>query len=172
MKEIRIATETDFPAILRLNDAEVQQTSPMSLATLTSLVRMSAYSKVATEDGHVAAFLIAIRDGAAYENANYRWFSSRIASFLYVDRVVVGSKFKGRKLGSNLYSDLFTFACLGGIPKITCEYNIDPPNPASRAFHEKFGFAEVGTQWVAGGTKEVTLQEASTQAVIKQYMPE
>jgi predicted GNAT superfamily acetyltransferase len=44
---------------------------------------------------------------------------------------------------------------------VTCEYNIEPPNEASRRFHDKFGFREIGTQWLDDGTKRVSLQAAS-----------
>lgn len=162
MQELRIAVESDFQDILNLNDAEVQHTSQMDIGLLESLVRISAYCKVAIVEGQLAAFLIAIRDGAPYENENYNWFASRIPHFLYVDRVIVSSQFKGRRIGSKLYEDLFEFAHIEGIDNITCEYNINPPNPASRAFHDKFGFRELGTQWVAGGTKQVTLQATET----------
>lgn len=159
---IRDIAESDFPAIIQLNDAEVQQTSHMDLARLRVLMGLSAYAKVATIGKEVAAFLLAMRDGAPYENDNYGWFASRFRSFLYVDRVVVGSRFSRRGLGSILYGDLFEFARSEGIALITCEYNIVPPNPASRAFHDRFGFRELGTQWVAGGAKQVSLQAAET----------
>lgn len=160
MEGIRIAIEADFEAILRLNDAEERQTSRMDLERLRSLVRMSACCKVFTLDGEAVAFLIALRDGAPYRNDNYQWFASRFPSFLYVDRVVVDSRFAGRGIGSRLYQDLFAFARDSGVGTLVCEYNIDPPNPASRAFHDKFGFEEIGTQWVANGTKQVSLQAA------------
>jgi predicted GNAT superfamily acetyltransferase len=162
MEEIRAVRESDFENILELNDAEVRQTSPMDLDRLRSLVHMSSYCKVAIIDARAAAFLIALREGAAYENDNYQWFASRCGRFLYVDRIVVGSAFSGRGVGSKLYDDLFEFARSQGIETITCEYNIDPPNPASRAFHDKFGFRELATQWVADGTKQVSLQAAAT----------
>ena len=162
MEEIRDVAASDFEAIVRINDAEVQQTSPMSLERLRSLAQMAAYCKVAAVDGQVAAFLIALPDGAPYENDNYKWFASRFSRFLYVDRVVVNAQFAGRRIGSKLYDDLFAFARRNGVQAITCEYNIDPTNPASRAFHDKYGFKELGTQWVAGGTKQVSLQAAET----------
>lgn len=162
MEEIRPVAGSDFESILRLNDAEVRQTSLMDLDRLLGLVHMSAYCKVATVEGQVAAFLIALREGAPYENENYGWFASRFSSFLYVDRIVVGARFSGRRIGSRLYADLFAFARLQGISTVACEYNIVPPNPASRAFHDKFGFKELGTRWVAGGTKQVSLQAAET----------
>ena len=161
MDDIRAATEADFDSILRLNDAEVQQTSAMDTERLASLVRMAAHCTVATVDGQVAGFLIALREGAPYDNDNYRWFASRFAKFYYVDRIVVGANFAGRGLGRKLYADLFATARSQNVATITCEYNLDPPNPASRAFHDKFGFKELGTQWVAGGTKRVSLQAAT-----------
>jgi len=158
VEQIRDVAESDFLAILGLNEAEALQTSHIDFDQLQLLVRMSSYCKVAIVDGQVAAFLIALSDGAPYENDNFAWFSSRLPRFVYVDRVVVDSRFSGRGIGSKLYNDLFRFARTQGIRTITCEYNIDPPNPASRAFHDKFGFRELGTQWVAGGSKRVSLQ--------------
>jgi len=162
MEEIRAVMELDFESILGLNDAEVRQTSQMDMDRLLQLVRMSTFCRVATIEGQVAAFLIALRDGVPYENDNYRWFSSRFSSFLYVDRIVVSSQFAGRRIGSRLYDELFAFARSQGIGAVVCEYNVVPPNPASRAFHDRFGFRELGRQWVAGGTKQVSLQAAGT----------
>lgn len=162
MTVIRDLVESDFAGVMTLNDAEVRHTSPIDLYRLDLLVRMSGYRKVATDGGHLAAFLIALREGVPYRNENYQWFSSRFPRFLYVDRVVVDAQFAGKKIGSNLYSEMFEFARSEGIEVITCEYNIDPPNLASRAFHDKFGFKEMGTQWLAGGTKQVSLQAAMT----------
>ena len=160
MDAIRDITDSDFEAVIALNDAEVQQTSAMDATRLRSLVDMAAYRKVMVVDGQVAAFLIALRDGAPYENDNYAWFASRFPQFLYVDRIVVGTRFAGRRIGSRLYDGLFAFARDSGVRAVTCEYNIDPPNPASRAFHDRFGFRELGTQWVASGAKQVSLQAA------------
>lgn len=158
MIDIRDVVESDFTSIVRLNDAEVQQTSTMDVQRLAVLLGLSCYSKVAVLDDQVVAFLIALRDGAAYENDNYAWFTARFARFLYVDRIVVDARFSGRKIASKLYEAMFAYAGSQDIANITCEYNLEPPNPASRAFHHKFGFREVGTQWLAGGSKQVSLQ--------------
>lgn len=101
-------------------------------------------------------------DEAAYENENFAWFASRYSRFIYVDRVVVAPTCRGRRLGSLLYEDLFRYARDNAIPIVTCEYNIVPPNEPSRLFHEKFGFKEQGTRWVAVGCKQVSLQVAET----------
>jgi len=160
MVDIRDAVESDFDDIVGLNDAEVRQTSPMDLDRLRLLARMSAYCKVGIVDGQVAAFLVAFREGAPYENDNYAWFAARFPAFLYVDRIIVGARYSGHGIGRSLYGDLFGFARSHCIKAITCEYNIEPPNPASRAFHDRFGFKELGRHWVANGSKLVSLQVA------------
>lgn len=159
---IRDAKESDFEAIIELNEAEVQQTSAMDIEQLRHFDKISCYHKVACMDGTVAAFLLAMRQDSPYTSENFLWFVARYSSFVYVDRIVVSASFARHKVGTILYTDLFAYARAGDIPRITCEYNIVPANEASRRFHDKFGFEEVGTQWVANGTKRVSLQVAKT----------
>ena len=161
MTHIRDVVDTDFEAIVALNDGEVQHTSPMDVSRLRFLVALSSYCKVVTVENRVVAFLIALRERAPYENDNYRWFSERFTTFIYVDRIVVDAAFSGRGVGKKLYGDLFEFAWSQRVAMVTCEYNIEPPNPASQIFHDKFGFTELGTHWVANGTKRVSLQAAT-----------
>jgi uncharacterized protein len=159
---IRDATPDDFAIILAVNLVDVAHTSPMDLARLVALDGLSCYHRVACMDGPVAGFLLAIRSGAPYENDNFAWFTRKYQSFVYVDRVVVSPAARGQRLGSLLYEDLFCWARESGIPFVTCEYNIVPANEPSRLFHQKFGFKEQGTQWVANRTKRVSLQTAET----------
>jgi predicted GNAT superfamily acetyltransferase len=159
--EVRDATPSDFPDLCALNLTEVQHTSPMSPERLAVLDALSCYHRVACVSGQVAAFLLAMRGGAAYENDNFAWFSVRYENFIYVDRIVVSAAFQGMRLGTRLYEDLFRFAVRSGCRQVTCEYNISPPNEPSRRFHDRFGFRECGTQWVAQGSKQVSLQVAA-----------
>lgn len=161
IREIRVA---DAASILALNAAEVEKTSPLDHAQLAGLLAMSAFSRVAVTDGHVVAFVIALADGAPYRNDNYAFFSARFPRFLYVDRIVVDAGMAGRGIGAALYRDLFDHARAMGVARITCEYNVVPPNPASKAFHDRFGFTEQGTHWVAGGTRRVSLQAADVRS--------
>lgn len=158
--EIRDAREADFAVIIRLNADEEQHTSDMNRAKLRTLHSISAFHKVACVDQEVVAFLLAMRSGAAYINDNFAWFTQRYDAFLYVDRIVVASTMAGRGIGSQLYNALFASARALQVPLITCEYNIEPPNLPSRRFHERFGFREAGTQWVANQTKRVSMQLA------------
>lgn len=160
--ELRDARAADFTAVVALNASEVGHTSGMDEARLRQLHGYACYHKVVEIDGEVGAFLLAMREGCGYANANYEWFAARYPSFLYVDRIVVGAERQGLRLGTRLYQDLFEFARARGIPVVACEYNLVPPNEPSRIFHDKFGFLEVGSQWLDGGAKQVSLQVAST----------
>ena len=157
---IRDVQTEDCPAIVGLNDGEVEHTSPMDLKRLSLLASLAAYFRVALSGDRVVAFLLAMKDGVPYQNDNYGWFSSRYSSFLYIDRIVVGSDFQGCGIGTLLYQDVFTFSRQTGIPMITCEINTIPPNKRSAAFHAGFGFREVGSQCFFEGRKKVSMQAA------------
>ena len=156
---VRDIADADTPSILALNLESEAVLSPMDAVRYAHLRAQSAHARVLDEDGGVVAFLLAFREGADYDSPNYRWFDARFDTFLYVDRVVVAASHRGRGLGAMLYEDLFAHARAGGIARITCEFDIDPPNEASRRFHARFGFREAGTQALAGG-KRVSLQVA------------
>jgi uncharacterized protein len=158
--EIRNATQDDHPAILALNRVEVTNTSPMDAARLDALAGFSCYHRVACIDGQVSGFLLAMQSGAPYENDNFAWFTRAYPSFVYVDRIVISPTARGQRLGTLLYEGLFSWSRQHGIPRVTCEYNIVPPNEPSRLFHEKLGFRQQGTQWLANCTKQVSLQAA------------
>ncbi len=158
---LRDATATDFPRILALNDAEVRHTSVMDAARLHWLHARAGYHRVACVDGELVAFLLAFRDGADYPNPNFDWFAARYAAFLYVDRIVVDARAAGHGLGSRLYRDVFAHARAQGAAVVACEFNVVPPNEASARFHARWGFREVGRQWLDGGRKQVSLQVAT-----------
>jgi predicted GNAT superfamily acetyltransferase len=64
---------------------------------------------------------------------------------------------QGQGLGTMLYEHVFACAQAANVPRITCEIDSEPPNPASERFHSRLGFREVGRQLVPGG-KQVSLQ--------------
>jgi predicted GNAT superfamily acetyltransferase len=156
---IRAATPDHFPAILALNEEWVQATSPLDERALADLHGQAAYHRVVERDGRVVGFLLAIGPGRPYQSLNYTWFAARHDEFLYIDRVVVAGDHQRSGEGSALYDDVAAFAAAGGFGRLVCEVNIEPPNPGSDAFHAGRGFVEVGTQWVADGTKRVSLRE-------------
>jgi predicted GNAT superfamily acetyltransferase len=157
--ELRDATRADFPRILQLNLESEAFLSPLPLPRLQALDAQAWYHRVACLGGQVEAFLLALRQGADYDSPNYRWFAQRYPDFVYIDRIVVSSAARKARLASALYDDLLHRARAAGVACVTCEFDTDPPNEASRRFHQRFGFVEVGSQRVSGGTKGVSLQE-------------
>jgi predicted GNAT superfamily acetyltransferase len=158
---IRDANPSDFDPLLQLNEAFVHFLSPLTREQLARLYHEAAYCRVVVKEEVVGAFLLAFREGCSYDSPNYRWFCDHFDSFLYIDRIVVAREYQGLGVGALLYADLFSFARQTRAPRVACEFDINPPNEASRRFHERFGFKEVGTQTVAAGKKQVSLQIAS-----------
>jgi uncharacterized protein len=160
-KFIRAASKADFGTLLHLNLESEHVLSPLSLPQLEALYEQARYFRVIGASDRVQGFLLALREGSGYQSINYRWFAARHSEFLYIDRVVIDSAARGQHLGAQLYDDLFTFARATGVKRITCEFDTDPPNEASRRFHARFGFREVGSLRVANGKKMVSLQEVA-----------
>jgi predicted GNAT superfamily acetyltransferase len=150
--------------VLALNEESVRFLSPLSSERLIQLHEQCAVHQVVENARQVVAFLLAFREGAPYDSVNYQWFASRYERFLYIDRVVAFQHSQGKGAGSILYQSVFAHALVAGVPMVTCEFDVEPPNPVSERFHAKFGFREVGRQFVAQGRKVVSLQAAEVQA--------
>ncbi len=58
-------------------------------------------------------------------------------------------------LARTLYADAFAVARARDLPVVCCEVNIDPPNPASDAFHAALGFSETGRAYLPARNKTV-----------------
>jgi predicted GNAT superfamily acetyltransferase len=155
---LRDATPADHPAVLRLNERSVHFLSPMDAPRLEKLAAAACHFRVAEIDGGVAAFLLGFRHGADYDSPNFRWFEARGGDFYYVDRIVVDERHRGRRLGDVLYADFERAARAAGVTRLTCEIDIEPPNPGSLRFHERWGYREVGRH-APYDTKIVSLRE-------------
>ncbi|GAB1411181.1 hypothetical protein MASR1M90_23350 [Desulfovibrionales bacterium] len=121
------------------------------------LLSMSDFAFIAELDGEIAGFLLALREGRPYDNGNYRWFTSHLKNFLYIDRVVVDEAKRGIGLGRSLYAQLFTWSVARQIRQVAAEIDIEPPNPISLTFHDRHGFVELGTRILDNG-KRVSMQ--------------
>ena len=140
------------PAVLALNNAHAAELSWLDRDRLTLLLRQAFHAR---RIGEVDGFLLAFDESAAYDSPNYLWFRQRYRRFVYVDRVVVAPGARGRGYAGLLYADLFDRAGRAGHDIVVCEVNLDPPNPASDAFHAAQGFAEVGQAAIHQGSKTV-----------------
>ena len=142
----------DAEAFLALNRESEALLSPLDANSLNVLVA-SAYCAWLTpqRDG----MLIAMNERSGYDSPNFRWFSQRYERFVYVDRVVVAESARGRGIARALYERLIEQARADGYPVICAEIYYDPPNPASDAFHESFGFVEIGRAYLEDRGKSV-----------------
>ena len=157
---IRNVKPADFARILELNQTEVRHTSNMDLARLAELDHLADYHKLAVIDGQIAGFLMGMCYGTPYINPNFQWFSDRLKDFVYIDRVVVDTAFVGQGVGSALYQALSNFAHRVDAVRLVCEINIDPPNPASMAFHKKWNFKEIGTEYRDNAHRKIAMMVA------------
>ncbi|MGH8183177.1 MAG: GNAT family N-acetyltransferase [Rhodanobacteraceae bacterium] len=160
---LRPAKPTDSQAVLALNRAFVHFLSPLTRERLVMLERQARLHIVVEEHDAVVAFLLAFREGADYDSVNYRWFAERYDRFLYVDRAVVSGSHQGTGVGQAFYRHVFEHARQTRVPVVVCEYDVEPPNPASERFHARLGFHEVGRQTITSpaGRKTVSMQLAS-----------
>ena len=125
----------------------------LSFLTPEKAAQLVAQAFMAASVGEADALLLAFDQDAAYDNPNFAWFKLRFPRFVYVDRVVVAEAARGRGLARALYLALFARAA--GYERVVCEINLDPPNPASDAFHAGLGFEAVGSAVLPGAGKTV-----------------
>ena len=131
--------------VLELNAEVAHLTSPLDRRALEQLVGDSDLALVAGHGGNsVGAVLLAYTDATVRPNPNVDWFREHLASFLYIDRVIVGPALRGRGVGRKLYRAAETWARDHALSHLAAEVYIDPPNPASHRFHTALGFHALG----------------------------
>lgn len=155
--EVREATVADRVAILAVNGESVPGVSAFDEDKLEMLATASDPLLVVVGDDGVAGYLIAFTPDARYQGACFRWFRENRPGSLYIDQVAIGASARRRGAGSALYDAAEEAARERGLDRLTCEVNLDPPNPESMAFHAARGFQQVGTLAVPDG-RRVSLQ--------------
>jgi len=155
---LRMMRESDLPAVAALNAAADPEVQDIGEDGLRDLLAMCDVALVATDaSGEILAFVMSLGMGHPYASENYRWFEQRGVRHQYIDRIVVAPRAKGTGLGSALYASVLERARERGALEVTCEVNLDPPNPTSIAFHERLGFRRLAEQDTRGGTVRVAL---------------
>jgi predicted GNAT superfamily acetyltransferase len=139
---LRPLQDTDIPAVLALNERNVEALAPMDEPRLRQLRGLAERFDVVEFDGTFAGFVITFAPGTSYDSENYAWFSERHEDFSYLDRIVLHEDMRRRGLGTFVYDEVETAAKARG--RLALEVNLVPRNDASLAFHAQRGFAEVG----------------------------
>jgi predicted GNAT superfamily acetyltransferase len=153
---IRDVCEHDLDAVLALNNAAGTGILPLDGAQLRHLLGIADYFRVAEVDGHLAGFLIAVREDADHASPNFQWFRERYPAFVYIDRIVVANAYRRHGLGRVFYCDVHSYAELR-TPLLTCEVFLEPRDDVAVLFHGTYGFHEVGQQVMAGAGRHVSL---------------
>jgi predicted GNAT superfamily acetyltransferase len=134
----------EVPALLALNNRFAREVNALGEDTLAGHCR-DALLAAAIWDGAVPqALLVAFGAAGPDQGPNHAWIRAHRPNAAYIDRVVVDAAVQGQGLGRILYATLAERVLLAGLDWIGCEVNLDPPNPASRAFHGRLGFARLG----------------------------
>lgn len=139
----RLIEANDFGWVHALNQDNKRELSSLTAEGFSSLVGI-AHSVWVIEPE--AAFLVLFDETAPYDNPNFAWLRARYDRFLYIDRIAVAAHAKRQGHGRTLYQHAMAVAKAAGLPRVVCEINAEPPNPASDAFHEALGFGVVGEQ--------------------------
>ena len=142
---IRPYQTADLPALHAINVAGEPGVGAVSAEALAAIIAQGSCMVAADESGTVAGFLLMLPPDAGYASKNYQWFDERFEDYVYVDRIAITPGARGQGLGRALYEATF-IDLAGRALLIGCEVNTNPPNPASMRFHERLGFAEVGTK--------------------------
>ncbi|MFC0678446.1 GNAT family N-acetyltransferase [Lysobacter korlensis] len=158
---LRPARRADLPRIVELNDAASPAVPVTAPSDMEALLELSSLALVVVgPDDVVHGFVVAVDPGSDYASENYRFFEDRGTPHVYVDRIVVDGAARGSGVGRRLYDAVFDRARSTGRDEVTCEVNLEPPNPDSLAFHERLGFARVAEQSTKGGSVRVALLAA------------
>jgi predicted GNAT superfamily acetyltransferase len=159
---IRPAHEADYPAILALNNEADPRVFQLTRETLVVLITQATLTWVAMMDQTVAGYLIGLACTATYDGEEFAWFRAKGEGFLYVDQVVVGRDYRGKGIGTSLYSSLEAWARRHGWTSIACEVHLAPPNPESYSFHRRRGFLELDRLDTSDGRRVALLHKELT----------
>ncbi|GGB96766.1 hypothetical protein GCM10010972_06900 [Cellulomonas carbonis] len=169
---VRPLWDDDVPTLARLNDAAVPAVNALGTAGLRDHLPRCRLALVVDAGRGPEALLLALGPGADYASENYSWFSRERPGSLYVDRVVVAQRLRRLGVGRSLYAQVAAHAAEHGFEEVTCEVNLEPPNPDSLAFHRSLGFRTVGRQETKGGTVRVALMAVPTEHLARLGRPD
>jgi len=149
-------SQADLPDMLAMNQAARSDIASQTLPRMRRLLDIASYFRMAVYDGKKAGFLIALLQDADYQQPGFKWFHENFDAFLYIDRVVVDSRFRGHGIGKVFYADVQSYA-ESLAPCLACEIPLQAGNEISLLFHGTLGFHEVGQMPAGRGRKHVSL---------------
>ena len=138
-------SDSDLDQIWSINQENIPEVGNVAnLERLNQLIDWSSHLLVVREQ-EIAGFIILMRENQNYDSLNYDFFNSQNYPFLYVDRIAIKEGHRRQGLGKMIYEKTIDIANDLNLPTC-CEVNTIPRNGPSLAFHDNFGFKEVGTK--------------------------
>ena len=136
---------SDLKEIWNINQENIPEVGDVpNLDRLKKLIDWSSHLLV-VRDNDISGFIILMREGQNYDSLNYKFFNSQSFPFLYVDRIAIKDGHRRKGLGRMIYEKTIDIAKDLDV-STCCEVNTIPRNDPSLAFHDTFGFWEVGTK--------------------------
>ena len=136
---------SDLEEIWNINQENIPEVGDVpNLDRLKKLIDWSSHV-IVVRDNNIAGFIILMREGQNYDSLNYKFFNSQSFPFLYVDRIAIKDGHRRKGLGRMIYEKTIDIAKDLDV-STCCEVNTIPRNDPSLAFHDTFGFREVGTK--------------------------
>ena len=148
---MRPALDQDFERIIAINAAGCPGVCALTLAELAAIQVDAPLFNVAEIDRELVGYVIAYLDANAYDGEEFNWFKRHFARFLYIDQIAVAQSARRAGVGAQIYQQLEQHARQQTLTSLTCEVNLEPPNPVSLAFHTRQRFVEVGTLATSDG---------------------
>lgn len=139
--QIRSANFEDLEIIHKLNESILPHVNSISIVDFEEFLKITSFFLVIEVNEKIVAFMIVLGPAKPYKSENYQFYCNKYQSFDYVDRIVVDIKSQRYGYGRSLYNYLKEHS---NEERITCEVNVNPPNPVSQEFHRAMGFSEVG----------------------------
>jgi predicted GNAT superfamily acetyltransferase len=141
--QMRKLRSQDIPSIWEINEQGLPGTGKVSQQEVVELLRIAELTIGAFDGEKLLGFVLCFLPRTDYASLNYAWFNQRYQDFLYVDRIAVSENQRNRTIGSLLYQEVISYAKQYNYP-IAAEVSLNPPNPGSMRFHQRFDFAEIG----------------------------
>ena len=136
---------SDLEEIWNINQENIPEVGDVpNLDRLKKLIDWSSHL-IVVRDNDISGFIILMREGQNYDSLNYKFFNSQSFPFLYVDRIAIKDGHRRKGLGRMIYEKTIDIAKDLDV-STCCEVNTIPRNDPSLAFHDAFGFREVGTK--------------------------
>lgn len=142
MKGIRPLAPTDCEEILRINAESQPGVAHLDRAEFERLVGLkNEHLVMEGPKGGLVGYLLAFPSDTPYDGAEFILLTkTSLGPFIYIDQVAVGATERRTGAAARLYQATEAAALRRGIQELSCEVNLNPPNPGSLAFHRSKGF--------------------------------